>query len=523
MVGRTLGHYEITEPLGFGGMGEVYRARDTKLERDVALKFLPEDVAKDEARLARFEREAKVLASLNHANIAAIYGLENFDGVRFIAMELVEGETLADRLAASGRMDIEEALAVAAQIAEAVEAAHESGVIHRDLKPANVKIAPGGKVKVLDFGLAKASGPDGSPAASSPDLSKSPTMTPATEAGIILGTAAYMSPEQARGRPLDKRTDIWSFGCVLYELLAGRPAFGGETVSDTIAAVLEREPDWEALPPDTPDLAQAVLRRCFRKAPDRRLHDIADARIEIEDALRDEPGEPVVSARTQRPASTAARPWRTALIVGAAAVFGLLAIVFWPSPPEEPLIYLMDTTAPLGVYDAQTRSRGGTNADDLSDLLGDLPVSIARETLSPLWHREHEVMSQQPRLILVHRSAFAHQPGIEDPQRQTSSRDALGALGLEDPYELGWSKLIGFLGYVSLGSPDTEYFIYSRGFGDEATRQRWVDSVATRFPQLEGKIATYSVPLDEDGNASFRDPATGAEVKQLVEAILGLH
>ncbi len=197
MVGKTLGHYEILEPLGAGGMGEVYRARDTKLDRDVAIKVLPEDFATDADRLARFEREAKLLASLNHANIAAIYGLEDEGDQRFIVMEVVEGETLAERIASSGRIEVEEALEIARQIAEALEAAHENGVIHRDLKPANVKVTPDGKVKVLDFGLAKAYEADGSPSESSPDLSASPTMAAATRTGVIMGTAAYMSPEQA--------------------------------------------------------------------------------------------------------------------------------------------------------------------------------------------------------------------------------------------------------------------------------------------------------------------------------------
>ena len=226
MVGKTLGHYEILEPLGAGGMGEVCRARDTKLDRDVAIKVLPEDFATDPERLARFEREAKLLASLNHANIAAIYGLEDEGEQRFIVMEVVEGETLAERISRSGRIEVDEALEIARQIAEALEAAHENGVIHRDLKPANVVVTGDGKAVVLDCGLAKAHEAAGSSAATSRDLSHSPTMAAATHAGVILGTVAYMSPEQARGKPLDKRTDIWAFGCVLYEMIVGRQPFG---------------------------------------------------------------------------------------------------------------------------------------------------------------------------------------------------------------------------------------------------------------------------------------------------------
>jgi serine/threonine protein kinase len=246
--GTRLGPYQVLESLGSGGMGEVYRARDTKLNRDVALKILPELFAADSERLARFQREAQVLASLNHPNIGAIYGLEESNGVRALVLELVEGPTLADRIA-EGPLPIDEALPIARQIAEALEAAHEEGIIHRDLKPANIKITSSGQVKVLDFGLAKAATGD----ASGPDLTRSPTITiGGTCEGVILGTAAYMSPEQARGQPVDARTDIWSFGCVLYEMLAGRPTFGGDTFSDTIAAVLEREPNWRALPKRTP-------------------------------------------------------------------------------------------------------------------------------------------------------------------------------------------------------------------------------------------------------------------------------
>ena len=285
MVGKTLGHYEILEPLGKGGMGEVYRARDTKLDRDVAIKVLPEDFASDPDRLARFEREAKLLAQLNHANIATIYGLEDEGDQRFIVMEVVEGETLAERIGGSGRIEVEEAMEFARQIAEALEAAHDKGVIHRDLKPANVKVTPDGVVKVLDFGLAKSYEIDGSAADVSPDLSHSPTMMEATRAGMIMGTASYMSPEQAKGKPVDKRTDIWSFGALLFEMLTAQTAFRGEDVSETLAAILKDQPAWRELPVTLPATAQALLRRCLRKDQSRRLHDIADARIELEEAM----------------------------------------------------------------------------------------------------------------------------------------------------------------------------------------------------------------------------------------------
>jgi len=288
--GTRLGPYEVAVQIGAGGMGEVYRARDTKLGRDVAIKVLPESVAKNPEHLARFRREAQLLAALNHPSVAAIYGIEDANGSHALVMELVEGPTLADRIA-RGPIPLEEALSIARQIADALEAAHDRGIVHRDLKPANIKLRPDGTVKVLDFGLAKATE---SPVALSSDVSQSPTFTtPAmTQAGVILGTAAYMSPEQARGQRVDKRTDVWAFGCVVYEMLTGRAAFAGDTVSDLIAMVLAREPDLTALPAATPAAVRRLLRRSLDKDVRRRLRDIGDARLEL-----DEPPDQPVPAR----------------------------------------------------------------------------------------------------------------------------------------------------------------------------------------------------------------------------------
>jgi eukaryotic-like serine/threonine-protein kinase len=278
--GMKLGPYEILSPLGAGGMGEVYRARDARLGRDVALKVLPAAFATDGERMARFEREAKVLASLNYPNIAAIYGLEESNQIRALVMELVEGPTLAERIA-RGAISVDEALSIAKQICEGLEYAHERGIIHRDLKPANVKLTTEGQAKILDFGLAKAlDSVDGSPS----DSASSPTITQlATQAGIILGTAAYMSPEQATGRLVDRRADIWAFGCMLYEMLTGKRAFGGEAVSETLASVIRDDPDWGLLPHAVPRRIRELLRRCLCKDAKQRLQAIGDARITIEE------------------------------------------------------------------------------------------------------------------------------------------------------------------------------------------------------------------------------------------------
>ncbi len=305
MIGKTISHYKILEKIGEGGMGVVYKAQDTKLDREVAIKVLPEKFMEDLDRLSRFKREAKLLASLNHPNIAAIYGIEEHEDVQFLVLELAEGENLASWIDAK-KFDVRETLDICRQIAEALEAAHDKGIIHRDLKPSNIKVTSDSKVKVLDFGLAKAFELGKTPDV---DLTKSPTMTvDSSRPGIIIGTAGYMSPEQARGKPLDKRTDIWSFGCILYEMLTGNKVFRGETVSDSIAAVLEREPDWQELPDSTPVRVHNLLRRCLKKDPHRRLHDIADARIEIEE-IQSETSEALQPPSEIAERKAPSRPW----------------------------------------------------------------------------------------------------------------------------------------------------------------------------------------------------------------------
>ena len=336
MIGQNLSHYRIEEELGKGGMGVVYRATDSKLGRQVAIKVLPESFARDPGRLARFEREARMVAALNHPNIAAIHGIEEDQGTRFLVLELVPGKTL------EGPVPVEEALRIGRQIAEALEAAHEKDMVHRDLKPANVKITPEGKVKLLDFGLAKTVGISSSDSTLTMEVSRD---------GTVMGTVGYMSPEQARGAPTDKRTDIWAFGCVLYEMLAGRKAFPGRTFSDFIAAVLTGEPDWKALPEATPQHVRTLLRRCLQKDRNQRLRDIGDARLELEAPVETAP---VVAAPMSR---------RRPLLIGMACLAlgavtaGITSWALWrQAPTSKPVVRFTISLPPNEIVHPPTPS-----------------------------------------------------------------------------------------------------------------------------------------------------------------------
>ncbi|UCF36074.1 MAG: protein kinase [Acidobacteriota bacterium] len=331
MIGRTVSHYNVTGKIGEGGMGEVYRATDTRLNRSVALKVLPDLFADDPQRMGRFSREAQVLASLNHPNIASIFGFEDAGDTKALVMEFVEGEDLSDRVS-RGPLPLQDALKIALQLAEALESAHDKGVIHRDLKPANIKITPQGQVKVLDFGLAKAL--EGDLQGSSPDLTRSPTLSlAATQAGIILGTAGYMSPEQAKGTAVDRRGDIWAFGVILLEMITGQRTFSGDTMSETMAAVIKENPRWESLPKDTPAVIQNLLRRCLLKDPTRRLQAIGEARLAISDYLADPDHAEEVAATAAGRALPVRRQglWITVTIVAMA----LAAALGWMLRPNQ--------------------------------------------------------------------------------------------------------------------------------------------------------------------------------------------
>jgi eukaryotic-like serine/threonine-protein kinase len=385
--GTHLGPYEILSAIGVGGMGEVYRARDSKLGRDVAIKVLPEAFARDAERTARFQREAKVLASLDHPNIATIHGLEESGGTRALVMQLVEGPTLADRIQA-GPIPVDEAIRIARQIADALEYAHERGIVHRDLKPGNVKVTNDDIVKVLDFGLAKALEGD----AASVDISTSPTISRmATQAGILLGTAAYMSPEQAKAKPVDRRADIWAFGCVLYEMLTGTQTFTGETVTDTLAAVIMKDPDWSLLPAATPVRVRVLLQRCLQKDPKERLRDIGDARISLGEVIAGAPDPALAGA-----ARISAAPWRRvlpwALFVASLSTAVALAFVHFRERPVAPSQLL----------------RYQISLPEKTSLAGNTPVALSpdgrhlaftatsQDGRSRLWVRDLDTLESRP-------------------------------------------------------------------------------------------------------------------------------
>jgi serine/threonine protein kinase len=507
--------YEIVEVLGKGGMGEVYRAEDTSLKRHVAIKVLPQEFALDKVRLARFEREARLLASLNHPNIATIHGLERSNNQQFLVMELVEGETLAEMIK-RGPQTIEDALDICRQIAEGLESAHDNGIIHRDLKPANVKVTPDGNVKILDFGIAKVFQEQ----TIDSDPSKSQAITDEmTQPGMILGTSVYMSPEQSKGDVIDKKTDIWAFGCILYEVLTGKRAFEKGTISETIAAILKEEPDWDVLPSELPPLTGFLLRRCLQKNPKKRLHDIADARIEIEEAFQENfSPTPTISEPNNKIMSIHKRKSLLSYLLLAVIVAVVTGIAVWSfmkspevgiQPNVTPVIVLMDSPIPVRVYDPETRKKRGTNADDLTDILRDFPVVLHKETTSSIWHREDQVLKQNPDLILIHRSCFYDATNLSD------ENFALELYGLAD------SKLIAFLGYIAQGNPNTKFLVYSRGLKGIWDTKEWTLNAERRFPSLKGRIISWRVPGKE--KATFRDPNLAKEIKGMVKSLLSLE
>ena len=463
LTGRRIGSYQIDTRIGAGAMGEVYRARDTRLGRDVALKVLPDAFAADPNRLARFEREARLLAALNHPRIATIHGVEEADGLRALVLELVEGPTLEERIA-RGRLPIREAITVGLQIAEALEAAHRKGIIHRDLKPANIKVVAGDDVKVLDFGIAKALAGD----ESGPDISRLPTVTATDVTGLIIGTPAYMSPEQARGEQVDRQTDIWAFGCVLYEMLVGRMVFAGKTLSDTLAAVLEHEPDWRALPPSTPAKLRDLLRRCLQKDPKRRLRDVGDAVNELSDLQN--PGS--IDAGTAT--TVAGPPYRTAaLVVGASILSAVIAgAVVWAVKPQS-------AAAPPSSVQFTV---GGDGPDALE------PSGLDRDVaISPDGTRLVYVAGGPGRVRLVIRAL-----DDLDAKRLWDLETPRAPFFSPDGRWLGFFGLFGNLKRISIdGGPGSDI---SRGVGGASRGASWVSDGTIVFATTDPATGLLRVP-----------------------------
>ncbi len=495
MIGQTIAHYKVTAKLGAGGMGEVYRATDTKLGRDVALKVLPEAFAADAQRMARFQREAQVLASLNHPNIAAIYGLEHQDKIQALAMELVEGSTLAERIK-EGAIPIEQALPIAKQITEALEHAHEHGIIHRDLKPANIKLTTEGTVKVLDFGLAKALSDD----PSGQDISNSPTLSmAATKAGIILGTAAYMSPEQAKGKPLDRRADIWAFGVVLYEMLTGRRGYTGETASDVFARILEREPDWTALPAAVPPTIRELLHRCLQKDPRQRLRDIGDARIEIDQALAQcasgASGALAVPAAGSR---AAGMPWLATAGVALSAAL-VVGVAVWLARP--------DMTPRL------SRLSIGLPASDPLATLHPSSLAFSPDGARLVYVAGH---GQFTHLVMRELGEFDAKPlpGTEEAIMPFFSPDGewIGFFSGQHlrkvPVRGGPVVTLCFTGAPWGGTWSADENIY---FAD-----RWVGESLRRLPAAGGKAETVAVPDPKKGERTYRWPQALPDGKSIL-------
>jgi serine/threonine protein kinase len=514
--GTRLGAFEIIDRVGSGGMGDVYRARDVRLDREVAIKVLSRDLADDPASRERFLREAKAVSRLTHTHICTLHdvGVTEVEGrdTQFLVMELLDGETLADRLR-RGPLPVAQAMQVSIEILDALAAAHDMGIVHRDLKPANIMLTRLG-VKLLDFGLARLHEP--AVAVDAAELSGG--TAPLTAPGLVFGTVPYMAPEQVRGGKADARTDVFAFGAVFYEMLTGRRAFNGSSQPALIAAILEHDPPPLLLdPPLASPALDRLVRACLAKDPAERWQHARDvglalrALAEGRSDARLEPANPATSRGLLR-------AWRLHAVWSAIAVLAALAAWMIASAPRpaaipanpQPVIVLMDSQLEGRVYDPRTFAAGGTNADDISDALRDLPVVTYKENTSPMWHREEQVRQQNPDLIISHLSCFLDQRVAPDP----AIRDHL--------FTIAHTRLSSFFGYLATVNPRTKFLVYSRGrLWQGRDGERWTGDVVARFPQLNGRLFLTTIP---GGNkATFRDPETMQQLRLQVREILALR
>ena len=501
--GTRLGPYEVLGLAGAGGMGEVYRARDVRLGRIIAIKTVAPQGDDRDAR-ARLAREARAVASLNHPHICAIHDVVDADAQTFLVMEFVEGETLAARLA-RGPLPLAELLTVAIQTADALAAAHQRGIVHRDLKPSNIMLTRAG-VKLLDFGIAKLHTPTA--AAGMTDA----TMTELqTAPGQFVGTAPYMAPEQLEGAPVDARADIFAFGAVLFETATGHRAFDGSSPAAVVAAILsDTRPQ---LSGRVPASLERIVSACLERDPVRRWQNAADLLFALRWAQADQgPG---------APAPATARRRQTGVHVAWAAVMLLIAGLSWwlasraehsgPPPNSVPVIVLMDSPLPGRVYDPRTAAAGGTNADDVTDILRDLPVAIRKENTSAAWHREEQVVAENPDLIVSHLSCLFDARAAGDPD----------AAAYEQMFRQAEERLLVFFGYVAARNPRTRFIVYSRTvFQQRGGEQAWVREHEARLTALRGRLDAFIVP-GGTGNATFRDPETGRLLRDRVSRMLG--
>jgi serine/threonine protein kinase len=514
-AGTRLGPFQILEPLGSGGMGEVYRARDTRLDRTVAIKVLPRDLASDPHTRERFEREARLVSKLNHPHICTLYDIGSavVDGaeVQFLVMELLDGETLAARLK-RGPLPLAGALQIARDIVEGLAAAHAVGIVHRDLKPANIMLTSSG-VKLLDFGLARLRMTGGTP-----------TDVSLTVEGLVLGTIPYMSPEQLRGEETDARADLFAFGAVLHEMVTGQRAFAADSEAALIAAILERDPPpLTSQQPLAPPALDRLVAACLAKDREHRWQHARDLALAIDGIIGGHAAvEPGHAAALRPPSTISPSLDRTrfrlhAMWAVVALAAGLSAWMLRPAdpdtlPPANPrhVFVLMDSPLVGRVYDPRTLAAGGTNADDISDALRDLGVVTHKENTSPFWHREEQVREQNPDLIISHLSClYDVRAGKGDPETERHL------------FDIAEKRLTSVFGYLGAVNARTRFLVYSRGrFTSQEAETTWANDVVARFPQLKGRLFAMIVP--GSSNATFRDPATAELLRARVRKIVAL-